>query len=309
MPTHQICDVTDKQVNWRRVGVYLIVTFGVSWATGLVVFLLGGIRDPQTVAFGLTAWTLLIPTFYMFGPAIGHVVVRLWAGEGLRDPVLRPRVRAHWRSYALAWVVPPALTFVGLILYFAVFPGQFDASLSSLRGLLKSTGVTLDPAVLLTIQTVFAVVLGPLLNAIPAFGEEYGWRGFLYPELTPLGERRALLLHGVIWGVWHWPVIALGYEYGFGYPGFPWVGFLVFLPFTVGVGSLLAWLRARSGSVWPAAIGHGSVNAVAAVGIYLVAGQPRMLLGPTPVGLVAVLPWLALVAWLLYHDDRLRICG
>lgn len=299
--------MTDQRVDWRRVGVYLAVTFGVSWATGLVVFRLGGIRDSQTIAFGLTAWTLLVPTLYMFGPAIGHVAVRLWAGEGLRDPVLRPRVRARWRSYALAWLLPPALTLVGLVLYFAVFPDQFDPTLSSLRGLLESAGVTLDPAVLLATQVVFGVLLGPLLNAIPAFGEEYGWRGFLYPELTPLGERRAVLLHGLIWGVWHWPVIAMGYEYGWGYTGFPWVGFLVFLPFTVGVGALLAWLRARSGSVWPAAIAHGSVNAVAAVGLYLVAGQPHMLLGPAPVGLVAVLPWLALAAWLLSDEDRLRI--
>lgn len=54
----------------------------------------------------------------------------------------------------------------------------------------------------------------PLWSAIPAlvavtllmvFGEEYGWRGYLVPKLLPLGEVRASLIVGVIWGVWHFP--------------------------------------------------------------------------------------------------------
>ena len=30
----------------------------------------------------------------------------------------------------------------------------------------------------------------------------------------PLGARKTMLIMGVIWGVWHWPVIAMGYNYG-----------------------------------------------------------------------------------------------
>jgi membrane protease YdiL (CAAX protease family) len=74
---------------------------------------------------------------------------------------------------------------------------------------------------------------------------------------------------------------------------------LAFLAFTVGAGTFLSALTVREGSVWPASIGHGAINAIAGVALLFVAGQPESLLGPTPVGLLAALPWLALAAWLL----------
>jgi len=44
-----------------------------------------------------------------------------------------------------------------------------------------------------------------LLPVVQVFGEEYGWRGYLLPKLLPLGERRASLIVGVVWGLWHFP--------------------------------------------------------------------------------------------------------
>lgn len=43
---------------------------------------------------------------------------------------------------------------------------------------------------------------------IPAFGEEFGWRGYLLPHLArKMSARKALLLHAFIWWFWHLPVI------------------------------------------------------------------------------------------------------
>ena len=52
----------------------------------------------------------------------------------------------------------------------------------------------------------------------------------------PLGWRKAMLLIGVIWGIWHWPVIFMGYEYGESYSGHPWLGPLLFIWITFCLG-------------------------------------------------------------------------
>ncbi|HLO29260.1 MAG TPA: CPBP family intramembrane glutamic endopeptidase, partial [Anaerolineales bacterium] len=75
------------------------------------------------------------------------------------------------------------------------------------------------PAIMLT-MAVNILIVGPFLGLIITFGEEYGWRGYLQTELTRLGRIRGVFLLGVIWGIWHWPVIWMGYNY----PGQPVLG-------------------------------------------------------------------------------------
>ena len=283
----------------RRIGVFLLVAFAVSWATALAIRLTGGLVDSPELAEGITLATVLLPTGYMFGPAVGTVAARLATGEGWERARLRPDFEGTMWTYAAAWLAPAGLTVVGAGLYFAAFPGQFDPTMAAFREQLANAGVGMDPWLLAAIQIVAALTLAPIINGLFAFGEEFGWRAYLLPKLLPLGYQRAVVLSGLVWGVWHWPIIAMGYNYGFDYPGFPWTGMLAFLVFTVGAGTFLSVLTIREGSVWPASIGHGAINAIAGIAVLFVAGQPNSLLGPTPVGLLAAIPWLALAAWLL----------
>ncbi|WP_313692569.1 CPBP family intramembrane glutamic endopeptidase [Halorarum halobium] len=290
----------------RRIAVFLAITFAVSWATAGVIYATGGLTDSPTVLGPLTLAGVLLPTTYMFGPAVGNVVARLATGEGRSDLMLRPRVSGNLRTYAAVWVAPLVLTALGALVFFAVFPDAFDPSMRAAAESFASAGATgLDPTVLVLVQVVAAVTVAPLINGLFAFGEEFGWRAYLLPKLLPLGTRRAVLLHGVVWGVWHWPLIAMGYEYGFGYVGFPWAGFVVFLGFTVSLGVLFAWATVREGSVWPAAIGHGAVNAVAGLALLFLQGDPNPLLGPLPVGVLGTVPFAALAVWLLYRSPAL----
>ncbi len=96
-----------------------------------------------------------------------------------------------------------------------------------------------------------ALLIAPFINGIPTFGEEFGWRGYLQPKLMDLGTgpRRAVVLTGLIWGVWHWPVILMGHNYGLDYPGAPFLGPLAMVWFTPTVGTLLGWLTFKAGSV------------------------------------------------------------
>lgn len=97
-----------------------------------------------------------------------------------------------------------------------------------------------------------ALVLGPLLGLLIAFGEEYGWRGFLQGELVKLGRVQGVLLVGVIWGVWHAPVVVMGGNY----PGYPVIGPFVMVGFCVVMGFLLGYAVLKTGSIWVAALVH-----------------------------------------------------
>lgn len=288
----------------RRILLFLLFAFGVSWAVGGVIYAMGGLTDSPELIPGFTLATVLLAGGYMFGPALANVLTRLVTDEGWENAWLSPRVRHGWRYWIAAWFLPAVLTLLGAGLFFALFPQYFDPSMEGLRGVLAgAAGGTdappIDPQLVAVVQLVSALTIGTAINSIFTFGEEFGWRGYLLQKLLPLGARRATLAVGVVWGVWHWPVILMGYNYGFEYAGAPWTGLLAMVWFTVIAGVFLAWVTLRSGSVWPAVIGHAAINAIAGFGLLFVAGEPSSLLGPAPTGVIASLPWVALAVWVL----------
>jgi len=102
------------------------------------------------------------------------------------------------------------------------------------------------------------VVVGSLQSLLSATGEELGWRGFLVPTLArTMSFGRTALLSGAIWAAWHVPLIAFA-DYNAGTP--TWYAVLCFAIMVVSLAVPLAWLRLRSGSVWPAAILHATHN-------------------------------------------------
>ncbi|MBU0928053.1 MAG: CPBP family intramembrane metalloprotease [Spirochaetes bacterium] len=101
-----------------------------------------------------------------------------------------------------------------------------------------------------------AIGLGPLLGLVITFGEEYGWRGYLQGELVRMGRRRGVLLLGVIWGAWHWPVIWMGYNY----PGHPVLGSLAMTAVSVIMSFVLAHAVFKAKGIWVAAYLHALGN-------------------------------------------------
>jgi membrane protease YdiL (CAAX protease family) len=100
--------------------------------------------------------------------------------------------------------------------------------------------------------------IGVALSLLPAMGEEIGWRGFLVPELARMTSfTRTALLSGAIWSVWHMPLILFA-DYHSGAP--MGVALVCFIVMAIGMSFAFAWLRLRSGSLWPAALMHASHN-------------------------------------------------
>ncbi|HKJ59870.1 MAG TPA: CPBP family intramembrane glutamic endopeptidase [Halobacteriales archaeon] len=298
-------------IETRRVVVFLVVAFGVSWAVGGYIALTGGLESDAVLLSGtpVTRTLVLLAVGYMWGPAVGNVVARLATGEGRANLYLQPRIRRGWPYWLAAWLLPVALTLVGAAVYFGVL-GEF--SLVAVEGLyaqfVDATGVQLPGGAtgFVALQVGQAILLAPLINSLFAFGEEFGWRGYLLPKLLPLGERRAALAVGVVWGVWHWPIIAMRYNYGSNYPGAPWLGLLAMVWFSVATGVFLDWVTLRGASVWPAAIGHAAINGIAGLGLFFVEGNPLLVLGPAPTGVVASIAWTLLAVWIVLDPERLR---
>jgi membrane protease YdiL (CAAX protease family) len=112
--------------------------------------------------------------------------------------------------------------------------------------------------------SVFAVSFIPaflwaiIFNLFAAAGEEFGWRGFLVPELGRcMGFTELALISAAIWTVWHFPLVFFGTYHG---TGSIWYSLAVFVPSVMGAGIILAWLRLASGSIWVAILFHGFWN-------------------------------------------------
>ena len=279
---------------------YLIWTFLIAWIMQAVVAVL--------FRKGLTWVGQLLTAVMMFVPMLGVLL----AGGQLSGMGWKPRLKGNVRLLLAAWLLPMALTAIGVLLYFAVFPGHFDLSgeyLVSVAGpevleQMEAQGLTYPIVLLITV--VACATYAPLVNMLLAAGEEAGWRGFLYPQLKArFGKGKGWLIGGVIWSVWHWPLIGLiGYEYGTDYFGFPVVGMLIFCVFPTAAGILCDWLYEKSGSVWFPSLFHGAINAAGTVPMVLciVKTGSAVLLGPAPMGLLAGLP-ISLFALMLFFKS------
>ena len=289
----------------KRIFLFLIMAFGISWMTALVIYVTGGLTDSPTISIENSQISLayiLLATAYMFGPAIANILTRIITQEGRSSLYLHPHFDGgRWVTYLLAWFLPGVCTLIGAVVFFLVFPNLFDPELSVLTQQLEAVGQarTLSPWIVVILQALQAILISPLLNTISTFGEEFGWRAYLQPKLMPLGARKANLLTGLIWGVWHWPIILMGYNYGFNYYGAPFLGLLAMVWFTLNLSVILGWLTIKAENVWPAAIAHGAINGIASIGLLFVQGSPSTLLGPTPVGIIGG-SGLTIVALILF---------
>ncbi len=109
------------------------------------------------------------------------------------------------------------------------------------------------------IYAIAMATVGMVVSLFSALGEEIGWRGLLIPELAKLLPfSQAGLFSGLIWALWHMPLILFS---DYNLPGVPkWYAVLMFLVMVVGISFIFAWLRLKSGSLWTAAVLHASHN-------------------------------------------------
>ncbi|WP_067198031.1 CPBP family intramembrane glutamic endopeptidase [Microbacterium sp. XT11] len=275
------------RVPWTAVAAFTIIACGLAWLVCLPLWLGSGLREPIAA--------ILLPLM-MFTPALAALVVtvafrvppRGARARGLGLWPLRPAKRVVG-SIVLGWLAPPVLVAAGVLVAAALGFVRLDLTFSALADQLARAvpeGTPLPPVGVVVAAQLAALPIAALVNSLFAFGEELGWRGWLVPALRPLGTWLALIASGVIWGVWHSPVILLGYNFG----RTDITGVLFMVGGCVAWGVLLGWLRLRSASVWPAVIAHGALNASGGLVLLAAASAPDLALAG-PLGVAA---WIVL---------------
>jgi membrane protease YdiL (CAAX protease family) len=154
------------------------------------------------------------------------------------------------------------------------------------------------PGLTLTLFVLFTGTLGLVGKTSRALGEEIGWRGFLVPELAKVVSFPAVgLISGLMWAAYHFPVLLFA-DYNAGTPA--WFGLTCFTLMVVADSFLLAWLTLRSGSLWPAAILHGSHNLfIQSILTPLTkdTGRTNYIIDEFGIGLVITVTIAAVVVW------------
>lgn len=174
-------------------------------------------------------------------------------------------VRLGWgwgrtRYVAAGYLIPVAysvLAYVPLWLTGLAPPLFAGFAAHSAKGLGWEPGSIVPP---LLLQVFLTMSFGVVQSSASAAGEEIGWRGFLVPALS---EKYAfggvVLISGLIWAAWHMPVVLFADYNGAAPKGYSVACFTVMI---LASGAIAAWLRLRSGSVWPAIVFHATHNAV-----------------------------------------------
>lgn len=224
----------------------------------------------------------------MWTPGVASIFCRLVLREGFRDVSFRLGGRAAWKAIALAWLLPPVLGGVTYGLAWATGLARFEAQLLPQLGL-----ASFPPPLRFTILLGLTLTLVSFLSLFSAAGEELGWRGYLLTRLVEAEVPRPVLVSGLVWALWHVPLIVSG-QYAAG-PNRV-LSAATFVVTVVGIGFTMGYLRLSTGSVWPAVVLHGVWNAVIQGAFDTSTKEPSIWVGEA--GLLVAAASVA-VAWLL----------
>jgi membrane protease YdiL (CAAX protease family) len=207
---------------------FLCLTFALSAVFYTLIIRAGSLGGSGLYVFAL-----------MWSPGTSALITRLIFQHNVRGEGWGVGGRAGTRWAVLAYVLP--LGYAGLAYGIVWLTGLGGVDLSRFK---------------YPILTFF--FLGTAQSLLSATGEELGWRGFLVPALARhMSFTRVAIISGAIWAAWHVPLIIFA-DYNNGAP--TWYSVLCFAVMVISLGFPFAWLRLRSGSVWPAAILHGAHN-------------------------------------------------
>jgi uncharacterized protein len=255
LPLSGAADLSDASVQKARRGLAIYFPVLIV-ASGIVEWLIVRNGDPIRSHLGL-AFLL------MWMPALSSMVARVALREGLGDVSFRFGGAVGFRAIGAAVLMPLVVGTVaygvawgtGLVGFAALAPSP--QRLAVIPGLATIAG--LSPILRFLAFIVLSATVFTVLNTTACAGEEIGWRGYMLTRLFAARVPKPLFVSGVIWSLWHFPLILTG-SYAAG--PYPLLSAGLFLVVVMGIALVIGVLRMRSGSVWPAVVLHSAWNSI-----------------------------------------------
>jgi membrane protease YdiL (CAAX protease family) len=263
----------------KKIGLFIRITYALSWSIAILFFIFGG-------KWG-TPSSMIVAMVFMFMPMVSAILVQ----KGIyKEPLKKPlgisfKLNRWWLA---AWLFPPLFAFaamgVGLLMPGVRYSPEMANFFEWLKGFttpehheLIREELTASPIHLFWILLIQGLVAGVTTNAFLAFGEELGWQGFLLRELSQMRFWKASAIIGLVWGIWHAPLILQGHNY----PEHPVAGVFMMMLFNLLLAPIFSYIRLKSKSVIAAAIIHGSLNSTAALAVIMTEGGNELTIGVT----------------------------
>jgi membrane protease YdiL (CAAX protease family) len=230
----------------KNVKLYIAIAYGLIWGAGLVFYLSG------THVASFAGATQLLASFCMFIPLVATLICQ----KSSKEPLLR-NVGISWkvnRWWFFGWLIVPLIPLLTILFTHWTIGLSFNVP-----GETVPLGFMNKPVGMVGITLLSGMVAGVTINALFAFGEEIGWRGYLLKQFEGKNFLTTSIIIGIIWGLWHAPLILLGHNY----PQHPQWGVLMMVVLSIPLSFIIQYFRVKSGSVIVAAVMHGTFNALA----------------------------------------------
>lgn len=263
----------------KKVLLFILLSFLISWSVALVTYLLH-------IPYGSILFLAIIAVAYMPASAYATLILqKLVYRESLKPYGFTLKtISLRWlliTTIGFAWfVVLGTFVVIGILgnVFGVAFFGRIDFSEAAV--LHQITIVTrgafgdlpqhfpIPPVATFLLSLVQGVIAGFTVNLPFALGEELGWRGLLLRETQESGFLRSNLFIGVVWGLWHAPIIVQGHNY----PGHPVAGIFMMIVFTTAFSFPMAYCRFKSRTILGPSALHGMFNPLGMLTVFFVVG-------------------------------------
>lgn len=287
----------------KKMWLFIAVVFFISWTLAFIYWSVAGSVNTASVSYFVMAIT------YMFTPMIAAIFVqKVIFKQKLKQNL---GINFRWNKWwTIAWLLPLFIALatmgVGLLFPGVSFSPAMEGMFDRFEGLLtpeqmdemRNMELPVHPFFLTLIQGLIAALT---INAVAGFGEELGWRGILHESLKNKGFWKMSLVIGVIWGVWHAPIILMGHNY----PEYPVTGVFMMVVFCILFAPLFTLIREKSNSVIAASIFHGGINAMGGSAIMLLKGGNELIIGLTGLAGFIVLAFVNIIIFIYERNNKI----